>query len=305
MEHTIARGRQITKDSSFTHDYTGLFPTIYLNYQLNKLHALTFSYGRRISRPNYMDLNPWVLFIDSLTYMQGNPYLLPQYAHNFELRHSYKNSLTTIVNYTLTDDVISQLSKQNTAKRITFLIPDNVARLENIGISITAPIKFAKWWNTNLFVNVFNNHFKGVYYNSTRRQNDPIDIQYTSYLVNVTNNLSFKKGWSGEISGWYRGKGVEQLTIYDPIYFMMIGAQKNLMKDRSILRMNFRDPFSWYKSFGRTLYSDIDIKNKRTFSSRVLVVSFSYRFGKKTVAQARRKTTGTNEEESRVGQGQQ
>jgi outer membrane receptor protein involved in Fe transport len=305
LENTNAKGNQVTNDSTFTRNYTNLFPTMYVNYEVNKNHSFTFSYGRRIERPNYQDLNPFIWFLDSLQYRQGNPYLLPQYSNNFELRHTLHGKFTTTINYTITDDVISQLLKQNTEKRITYLTTDNVARFKNIGLAINAPFTLVKGWNVNLFVNVFNNRYEGIYYNSFTGTNDPIDLNYTSALVNVSNTFSFKKGWSGEVSGWYRGKTIEQLTIADPMYFMSLGVQKTVMKGKGTVRMNFRDPFHWQQFNGRTLYSDIDVRIHNKWDNRNITATFSYRFGKTSVAQARRRTSGVTEEQNRAGgQGQ-
>jgi iron complex outermembrane receptor protein len=303
LENTTAKGNQVTNDSGFTRRYTNLFPTGYLNYDVSKSHALTLSYGRRIERPNYQDLNPFLWFLDSLTYRQGNPYLLPQFAHNIELRHTFKGKFTTTINFTSTDDVISQLLKQNTEKRTTFLTIDNVARFRNIGIAVNAPLQLAKWWSTNLFVNVFNNKYEGVYYNSYTLKNDPINVDYTSFLVNISNTFTFPKGWSGEISGFYRGKGVDQLSVAEPMYFMNIGAQKNILKGKGTLRMNLRDPFHWQQFRGNTVYSDIDMRVRNRWDNRNLTITISYRFGKSTVQQARRRASGTQEEQNRAGGG--
>ncbi|OQP41021.1 hypothetical protein A4H97_15590 [Niastella yeongjuensis] len=305
VENTIAKGNQVTNDSGFTRNYTNLFPTGYVNYEVNKQHAFTFSYGRRIERPNYQDLNPFIWFIDSLQYRQGNPYLMPQYANNFELRHTLNGKFTTTFNYTITDDVISQLLKQNTEKRITYLTTDNVARLRNIGVAVNAPFSPVKGWSVNLFVNVFNNRYEGIYYNSYTGNNDPINLDYTSATINVSNNFSFKKGWSAELSGWYRGKTIEQLTISDPMYFMNVGAQKLVMKGKGTVRLNMRDPFHWQQFRGRTLYSDIDVKIFNKWDNRNITATFSYRFGKSSVAQARRRTSGVTDEQNRAGGGQQ
>jgi len=305
MENTNAKGNQIKNDSTFTRNYTSLFPTAYLNYELNKNHILTLSYGRRIMRPNYQDLNPFIWFLDSLTYRQGNPYILPQYSNNFEIRHSFKNGLTTVINYTQTDNAISQLLIQpDLNKRITFLTPDNVASQKNIGLAITAPAKISKWWNSNIFFNLYNNHFTGIHFNPIKQKNDQIDVQYTSYLINITNNFTFKNGWSAELSGFYRAKGVDGLSLADHMYFMSIGGQKTIMKGKGTFRLNFRDPFHWQKYSGTTRYSNIDVKVSNKWTNRSLSVNFSYRFGKTTVAQARRRTSGANDEDSRAGQGQ-
>ena len=303
LENTISRGHQVTNDSTFTRNYTSLFPTVFLSYDANKNNNFTLSFGRRINRPNYQDLNPFIWFLDSLTYRIGNPYLLPQYAYNYELRHSYKNGLTTTVNYTITDDVISQLLKQDGL--ITYLTPDNVAKQVNIGIAVNAPVKPFKWWNMNLFGNVFNNHYTGVIFNSIKNANDPINLQYTSFLLNVSNNFNFKKGWSAELSGWYRGKTIDQLTLSDPMYFMVVGGQKIVLKGNGTVRLNFRDPFAWQKFSGHTQYSYVDVNIKNRWNNRAVNISFTYRFGKSSVQQARRRTTGATEEDSRTGGGQQ
>jgi len=305
LENTTSKGHQVLNDSSFTRKYTSLFPTFYLNYEANKNNTLTLSYGRRIERPNYQDLNPFLWFLDSLTFRQGNPYLLPQYSNNIELRHSYKGGLTTTVSYAITDDVISQILKQNTEKRITYLTTDNVAKFRNIGFSVNAPFKPAKWWNVNAFGNVFNNKYTGTYFNSLSGKNDPLDISYTSFMINVSNTFTFKKGWTAEISGFYRGKGVEQLSISDPMYFMSLGGQKTILKGKGTVRLNIRDPFHWQVYRGKTTYSDIDLRVYNKWDNRSATITFSYRFGKSNVPQARRRKSATDDEQSRAGGGQQ
>lgn len=304
LENTAVKGNQVTNDSSFTRNYTSLFPTAYVNYEANKTHSWTLSYGRRIERPNYQDMNPFLYFLDSLTYRQGNPYLVPQYAQNVELRYMLKSKYTVTINYTNTDDVITQILKQNTAKRTTFLTPDNVAEMRNIGIALNAPMQLQKWWTSNININVFNNRYRGNYFNSFTETNDPIDLSYTGYMINVSNTFTLPKSWLLEVSGFYQGKRVDGLTIADPMYVLVLAAQKTIMKGKGTLRANLRDPFHWQRFAGHTQYSDIDVKIRNRWDNRNLTVTFSYRFGKSTVAQARRRTSGTNEEQNRVGGGQ-
>ena len=305
LENTTARGKQVLNDSSFTRKYTSLFPTFYVNYDLNKNNGLTLSYGRRIERPNYQDLNPFLWFLDSLTFRQGNPYLLPQYSNNIELRHSYKGIVTTTLSYTVTDDVISQLLKQNTEKKITYVTPDNVARFRNIGLSINAALKPAKWWGINAFGNLFNNQYTGIYYNSLSGKNDPIDVSYTSFMINITNTFTFSRGWTAELGGFYRAKSVEQLSISEPMYFMSLGGQKTLLKGKGTVRLNIRDPFHWQVYRGRTVYGDIDMTQYSRWDNRSATITFSYRFGKSAVQQARKRNSGAGDEQNRAGAGQQ
>ncbi|HET6722238.1 MAG TPA: outer membrane beta-barrel family protein, partial [Chitinophagaceae bacterium] len=163
LESSISNGNQVITNQTFKRDTTNLFPTAFISYKLDKKNTFAIAYGRRIQRPNYQDLNPFIYFLDTLSYRQGNIYLRPQYTHNIDVTHSFNGKFITTFNYNNTDDVISQIVKPEPNSKIRYLTVDNVARYTNIGLSITTPIVFAKWWNANFFTNVFNNHYKGVY----------------------------------------------------------------------------------------------------------------------------------------------
>jgi iron complex outermembrane recepter protein len=300
LENTNTKGFQVTNDSTFKRNFTNLFPSVFVSYALNKENSLTLSYSRRISRPNYQDLNPFTYFLDSLSYRQGNPFLLPQFTHNIELTHSFKGKLTTTLNYNNTTDVIAQILKQNPQDRIVFLTVDNVARFTNMGISITAQVPVTKWWNSNVFTNIYNNHYKGIY------NTDPIDIAYTSFMVNITNTFIIKQGFNLELSGFYRAKGVDQLNISQPMYQMSLGGQKNIMKGKGTVRLNVRDPFAWQQYRGITQYSTIDVKIRNRFDARQVTATFTYRFGKNNqqAPPPRRRNSATQDEQNRVGSGQ-
>lgn len=305
IENTIAHGNQlgnqVIQQTKFKRDTTNLFPTAFISYTLNDKNSLTVSYGRRINRPNYRDLNPFTYFLDSLSYQQGNIYLKPQYTHNIELTHAFMGKFITTLNYSSTDDVISQIIKldpNNPDSKIRFVTVDNVAKFRNTGISVTAPIKVAKWWTANIFTNVFNNQYEGVY------DTINIDLSFTSFMVNITNNFNFGKGYSGEISGFYRYKGINNLTEMQPIYQMSFGVQKQVMKGKGTLRLNIRDPFAWQKFEGLTKYGRIDGDFLSRPDIRQVTATFTWRFGQNGQQnQPRRRSSSSEDEQNRVGSG--
>jgi len=300
VENTIAKGRQVTNDSTFKRNFTNLFPSVFVSYEASKTNQLTLSYSRRITRPNYQDLNPFTYFLDSLTYRVGNPYLLPQFTHNFEFSYAYKSKLIITANYNTTNDVISQILKQNNTSKITYNTSENIARFTNFGLSITAPISFTSWWNANFFTNIYNNHYVGVY------NADPIDISFTSFTANITNSFTFNKkaGFSGEISGFYRHKTVDQLAVIEPVYQVGFALQKQVLQGKGTLRLNVRDPFAWQKFTSVIRYSDVDVKAVARPDVRQATLTFTYRFGKNTPgSQPRRRTSGSQDEQNRVGGG--
>ncbi len=298
VENTQSKGTQITTDTAFKKRYTNFFPNVNVGYHLNDKNDINFSYNRRINRPDYESLNPFIFFLDSLTYQQGNVNLRPEFSNNFELSHVFNGKIITTLNYSRTNDVITQLLKQNTTEKLTYQTTDNVNTLDNIGIAVSAPIKIKKWWMGNIYMNVFNNHYKGVY------QNDPLNVSVTSFLFNMTNNFIICKGLTAELSGFYRSKGAEGLFIINPIYTVNAGISKVILHNKGTIKLSARDIFYTMKFSGSAKYSDIDTYLNGAQDSRVISLSFSYRFGNQKIAAARKRTTGKTEEENRVKKGE-
>ena len=297
LENTISKGVQSSNDSSFKRDYTNLFPNIGIAYNLSEKNQFNFSYSRRITRPDYADLNPFTYFLDSLTYGQGNPYLQPQFSNNYELSHTYKHFLTTTLNYTQTDDIITDLLKQNSAKNTTFQTKDNFSSMKQWGIAVMVNTSIRKWWNINVYTNLYNNNYNGRY------DNDPVSIQFTSFTGNMTNSFTLGKGWSGEISGWYQSKAAHGLLIANPMGSLNSALSKQVLKKKGTVKIGVRDIFNTQQFRGIIKYSTIDVDVANTRMNRQFNVSFVYRFGKTNIAPERRRSGGAGDEQSRVKSG--
>ena len=299
IENTNAKGNQIKSDSSFKREYTNLFPNVGLSYSANEKNQFNFSYSRRISRPNYDDLNPFVFFLDSLTYGQGNPYLQPQFTNNFEGSYTFNKFLTTTLNYTQTDDIITQMLKQNTEKKVTYQTRENFSKMKQVGLAVMANFPVTKWWRMNIYTNVFNNHYEGIYQNGTK--NDPVDVQFTSFMGNMTNSFTIgKKGWNAEISGWYRTKAAEGLLVANEMGAVNTAISKQLFKKKATIKLGVRDIFYTQQFSGYAKYSDVDVDVASKRDSRQFNLSFNYRFGKNNIAPERKKRGGASDEQNRV-----
>jgi iron complex outermembrane receptor protein len=297
LENTIAKGHQLSNDSSFKRNYTNLFPNIGIGYNANEKNQFNFSYSRRITRPDYDDLNPFTFFLDSLTYGQGNPYLQPQFTNNFELSHTFHRFLTTTINYTVTNDIITELLKQNTEKNETYQTKENFSSMKQFGVAVMANFPIQKWWNANVYLNVFNNHYSGLY------QTEPIDVQFTSLMANMTNTFTLGKGWGAEVSGWYRSKGAEGLLVANDMGAVNTAVTKQLFKKKGTLKLGVRDVFLTQQFSGYARYSDVDVNISSIRDSRQINLGFTYRFGKNNIAPARRRNSGASDEQNRVKTG--
>ncbi len=103
-------GNPLKPDSAFNRNYTSLFPTAYISYKLDTLgnNQIGLNYGRRIDRPYFQDLNPFISPLDKFTYYEGNPFLNPSFTNSIELSHTFKNKITTTLSYSDTKDEVNE-----------------------------------------------------------------------------------------------------------------------------------------------------------------------------------------------------
>lgn len=299
FESTVLNGFQlgniIKPESQFTRTYHNLFPTFYASYKLDSAsnHVLVFSYGKRINRPFYKDLNPFVSPLDKYTYYSGNPYVKPTFAHNFSLAHSFKNLLTTTLSYNNTIDNIQETIEIDNG--IYYSRPGNIGSSQQYNISLESSIPFAKWLNTTIYSELVYSEFKSKLYTQT------LDAKGTYWFINANNVFQFKKGWSAELSGQYISDFVDSQFLFGDFGFITIGVQKKILKNMGSLKMSLSDVLFTNKIRGTINNLELTDAHWNSINdSRILSVTFSYRFGKNTNSKAKHNTNGSDAEQKRI-----
>ncbi|NEX91750.1 TonB-dependent receptor [Caulobacter sp. 17J65-9] len=85
---------QVTTGVTATNDYSGVYPSLHLAYDLTDSQQLTASYSKRVQRPQAQDLNPYVVYVDPFNLRSGNPNLKPQETDSYELGWQYRSGQT-------------------------------------------------------------------------------------------------------------------------------------------------------------------------------------------------------------------
>jgi hypothetical protein len=293
LENTTATGHQLTTGVKFERQYTQLFPTAYFQYTLDKKNNLGLNYGRRIRRPNYESLNPFIKFIDRYTYSQGNPNLKPQLSNNIELTHTYNNILTTTLNYTATNDILQGVIEQKGQE--AYSTQANLASLRQYGVAISLNNPVTKWWTNTFYINVFNNSFEGVV-NTT-----PIAFKATRFLLNTSQQFKLSKSLSAEVAGIYRSAGVDGVIMSKPVGGVMAGFSQQVLKNKGTIRLAVRDIFYTQKGRAVTKYGNVDAAFQNVQDSRTVNIGFSYRFSKGKLNTPKKRNIGSaNEEQNRM-----
>ena len=294
-------GNAVIKDSAFKRNYGSLFPTGFVSYQADSNNMFTFRLGQRIDRPPFQYLNPFLTTLNKYTYEGGNPFIKPQYTWNFALAHTYKQKLTTEFSYSYLRDYFSQIfiidsNSSNVNKNIIIYTRGNVGSFQNFGISETFQQSLTQWWSLTA-VAVFNHKIiKGLVW-------APITAKVTQLNISLNNQFRFKKGWGLEISGYYQTKSQIDLQEWlKPQGELDLGASRQIMKNKGSLKLSIRDityfqNYSGYSTF-QNAYEPFHIQ----WDSRVVQLSFSWRFGK-AMKPVNRSEGGAKDEIDRVGNG--
>jgi hypothetical protein len=294
-------GNAVVKDSAFRRDYGSLFPTAFVSYQADSNNMVTFRFGRRIDRPPFQNLNPFLRVLNKYTYEAGNPFIQPQYTWNFSVGHTYKQKLTTEISYSYLKDYFSQIffidsNSSNVNKNIMIYTRGNVGSFQNFGITETFQQAITKWWSLTA-VAVFNHKIiKGVVW-------APLEARISQLNVSVNNQFQLKKGWAFEISGYYQTKSQIDLQEWlTPQGELNAGVSKQILKNKGTLRLTIRD-MTYYQNYSgfstfQNSYEPFTVK----WDSRVVRLSFSWRFGK-AMKPIQRSEGGAADEINRVGSG--
>jgi iron complex outermembrane receptor protein len=285
-------GNVLVKDSVFTRQYTSLFPTLYLAYRLDsaQVHQFGFSFGRRINRPSYEDLNPFTYPMDRYTYYAGNPFLQPTYSYNFELSHTYKNQITTTFEYSLTKNLISETNEQRA--NIYYSRPGNFGQQTIYGFTINGNIQLAKWWTFMIY-----SEAKNVSYNTTI-YGQPLKDSKWYWWVGPTNQFAITKKLTAELAGTYQTRILSGQFLIISVWQMSCGLSQQLFKGKGSVRLNLSDMFYTNQPGG-----DIrNIANSKAnwlsyLDTRVATISFSYRFNKGKSLAARKSGASDTEKE--------
>jgi outer membrane receptor protein involved in Fe transport len=293
VENTNAKGTQLTTGQNFDRHYTQLFPTAYFQYKANDKNTIGANFGRRVRRPNYQSLNPFIKFIDRYTYSEGNPNLKPQLSNNIELSHTWRNMVTTTINYTSTKDIIDNVIEQKGQE--AYSTPANIASLRQFGLSVSANTPINKWWTSNININAFNNRYKGVVSNA------PLSLAATSFIITGTQQFKLNKTLAAEINGRVRNGWLEGVIRAKPIAFFGAGVSKQLFQNKGTLRVTVRDILYSQRFRGVSRYGNVDFSFREIMESRVVAIGFTYRFSKgKKIAPTKRTIGSANEEQDRI-----
>ncbi len=214
-ENSNYNGTLLGKDSSFKIKYPiSLFPSAFVTYQIDDKQDFQANFSRRINRPNFWQLLPFIDNTDPLNLSIGNPGLRPEFVNSFEV--NYSNVYTKGANLLIsayykhnTDLITSNFYRDvnpdktiNKADSVNFFSYINAQSSNTFGLELTNRITIAKFWDMTANYNLFNTKINGG------SDQGNISQQRWSYFAKLNNNFKFNHGYSIQLSGDYQSKTI-------------------------------------------------------------------------------------------------
>jgi len=292
-EHTITNIDSRTQQNVVDRNYGKWFPSIFLNNKINGNSSWVVSYSRRISRPSFFQLAPFVIFNDPNNFFSGNIALLPSFTDAFKMEYRYKSILLSL-QYSHDKNLITLFQPRINADNKQVSTAQNLDYRNNFSLVLSFPIQVTEWWEIQLNGTGSMYNIKALYLDN------PIILSIKNFSFNGSQKLKISKSITAELSGFYQSRqlfGIMQSRAFGGLDF---GFEKKF--SNSSLRVSYSDMFATNKW---QWDADIASENLNTttylnFETTVVNGTYTLNFGNNKLKGKRQGKTGSKEEQDRL-----
>ena len=294
LENTQTKGFSLELNQTTKNDYSKLFPSLFVMYNSNDNNTFSLSYVKRIQRPAFNHLNPFRVYVSSNTYSQGNPFLQPTFNNNFEIKHTYKNKLTTNVFYNIKNNTSGVIFTSNIEENTQIVTRDNFFKEYIVGIGESYLYNKLNWLQSqNSFTLI---HIKSKFtkpFNATPQNG-------LSYIAASNNTIKLNDTNRLQIDANYNSKAKSNLFSVGDSFSLDLGYSTSFLDKNLQFSVVFKDVFA--TSYLNNLESNVNGVRQvygQNRNNRYVKFSLNYSFGNKKIKEKNRQF-GNAEETNRV-----
>jgi hypothetical protein len=237
FENTRTYISTATEKGIVDRNFGNYFPSIFYKKTINDNLNLNLGYSRRIQRPTFNDLAPFVFFVDPNTFFSGNPGLLPAIINAIKTDINFRRA-TLSLEYSDTKNPIAPFQPEiDPINKRQILRSQNLDYQKIYSINLSVPWIINDWWDVQLN--------SGSFYTKLRTAHleENTGIDFFNFTANLTNNFKFPHNFSAEITGMYNSKINWGIWEFNPLGSVNIGFQKKFNHEKGTLRLTFDDIF--------------------------------------------------------------
>ncbi|MGN7809283.1 TonB-dependent receptor domain-containing protein [Flavobacterium sp. 22076] len=295
LENTQTNGYSATLDQEVKNDYLKLFPSLYLDYQLNDNHGFNFTYGKRINRPGFGLLNPFRSYINSNSYSEGNPFLRPSFGNNFDFTYSFKKNLRTNISFNKTTNGYGVVFTSNPEINTQIVTRENYFDESSFGIGESYSAEVTNWFETQTSVYLLGSKTSFIS-NINAVPSNSAQVYFTtenSFSLSETTKLQLEYFYSSPFK-----KGLYEIGY---MAGLNIAIRQSFLKNNLQLTFLVNDIFntSYLKGYKSIVNGVVQVYSQNE-SNRFVRLSATYNFGNKKI-KVQERDFGNKEEKKRTG----
>lgn len=294
-EQTIADRNSVTSNNSVKDNYLDLFPQALITYNASEKNVFSLSYNRGIRRPEYQLINPFLYYVDLYDFGSGNQFLKPEYTNSAELSYNYDQKyLFTLYTHIVSDAYEFLNYQQNDTTKVNVNKPINIGTIYNYGISISVPIEFTKWWQSDNSIDA--SYQRYVAY----PQNGNLNKGGQDIILSSSQKFTISKTVTAVLDARYESPTFYGISSFDAVYTLSGGVSAKILAGRGSLKLNASDIFNTEIYKQKINYQNLNLQFNEKVESQVVKLTFTYRFGKITLKSAAAHHPGNEDEQRRT-----
>lgn len=286
IENSVLKGKNLLNNTPVSQNYFDYFPSLFLSKEFKKEQSISFNYNRKIDRPAFSTLNPFVIKINDFTYQIGNPNLKPQYRDNFNFSYNLKkHSFSTYYNQTA--DLISNVYfPENDA---IYHQSQNVGKSEVFGFNYSYGDNIKKWWYLNFVTTLENQNY---FLSETNFHSNKLSL-------NINNDWKISDTWSINLSAYYSSPYVYGYVEVEDYFSSDFVLQKSFLNKKLKVRFYIDDIFNTKRDKNKGIYDDytFNFYQKRKTQSFTLYAVYTINSNSKA---RKKKNKSSNTEKNRL-----
>ncbi len=277
--------------------YGHLFPTLFLNKIFNDDLKMNFSYIKRISRPTFYQMAPFVIMWDADTFNLGNIEIQPGISNSIKYDINYKSTIFSL-QYTHEDSPIAEYQPTYDSENNRLIYrSENMDYSKIFSVMVGMPVKITDWWRTQN--NLIYTYQDIRAFNSKK---EPYNLSMGNFMANSISLFKFSNSLSAEISSKYVGSKYDGTLKVEKYYIIDFGIQKKLSNNWGSLKFGIDDVFdsNIWKSITDIPDQNLQIFDYYKMTQRTFKLTYSRSFGNRKLKSSRKRDKDFEEERSRV-----
>ncbi|MFD2513248.1 TonB-dependent receptor domain-containing protein [Pontibacter locisalis] len=288
-EQTVTNGKSLTLNKRNKNSYLDLFPSLFLQQTVNENYQVSYSYSRRISRPRYSALNPFVLYLDPYSLVLGNPDLKPQYTHSFSVTQTLQQRYNLVLDYAVTKDFIVEVPAKTSSDEVTLFQQQNMDDMQSASATLVAPVRVAAKWEMNNSATVLFQSF------AQTRGDQVLENEQVTFMAQSSHNVQLPAGVRMEVNAGYRGPVAYGLYELYGNWWVDAGLKRSFLNDKLDLSLNVTDIFRSKKMEGETQVEGYAISAEQYHGTQSFRINLRYRFSKGAKVEMKKRNINLDE----------